>query len=512
MTLWVSTDTVAFPFFGVTMLLPHLGSWAISSRKSLCTTWQLFTNTLKKKIHQLWLGLSQTPSHIIAFEYRMAGAKPLTPCTYTHILLTASIAHLHSVFARSTSSWRPRTWSRSSPRTHKVFHLPNRTGLELPHVNHQDRTTIFQLFEDHFILQPLHFARATLWINFHLHPRQHWWPLPANVGWILTWLHRHNSFLQHHRIYASPCLTHLPTPRLDRHGRHDHRLHPLHLLDTIQSNMATLDALLTFLQWNNGNQTPNSTTPTRWMDWTFRPKSAKVASPATKILKGWILCRCLFGSSYTKASKTLGWDASHTAGKPSSFRLTTLARQYLLLSWCHSYDRAMWTWTNWRLTSLAPPDTVSTRKKPHKTWPRKSLNYFNHGFPRTLRLIKQVNNASWNWRRSWPKWNRKGQTLHPTRRHLHHHRRRRLDELSTAKLLPQLLSTQLPSWYHLDQLTLGLWTTNLIRWRRPNTNDGWKIWNSLNTNLTRWPSSWKKSKNGGTNNLTRHPKQSSEPV
>ena len=64
-----------------------------------------------------------------AFEHHMAGAKPLTPCIHTHIrtsiitclgyihiysdidfqLLTASIAHLHFAFARSTSSWRPRT-------------------------------------------------------------------------------------------------------------------------------------------------------------------------------------------------------------------------------------------------------------------------------------------------------------------------------------------------------------------------------------------------------------------
>ena len=139
------------------------------------------------------------------------------------------------------------------------------------------------------------------------------------------------------------------------------------------------------------------------MDWTFRPRFAKVASPATKISREWILCRCLFGNSCVKASTTHGCDASHTAGKPLSSRLTTLARPYLLLNWCHSSDRAMWTWTNWQLTSLAQLDTVSTRKKPHKTWPRKSPNYFNHGFPRTLRLIKQVNNVSWNWRPRSPK-------------------------------------------------------------------------------------------------------------
>ena len=121
-------------------------------------------------------------------------------------------------------------------------------------------------------------------------------------------------------------------------------------------------------------------------------------------------------------------------------------------------------------------------------------------------------NVFWNLRRSWPKWKRKVQILHPTHRHLHHHRHHRLNELSMAKLLLRLLSTPLLSWYHLDQLTLGSLTTNLIRWRRPNISDGWKIWNFLNTNLIRWPNSWRKSKNGGTNNLTRHPKPSNEPV
>ena len=50
------------PAFWSTMLLPTLGSWAISSKKPLCITWPLFLIS-SRFFRQVWLGLSHTPSH-----------------------------------------------------------------------------------------------------------------------------------------------------------------------------------------------------------------------------------------------------------------------------------------------------------------------------------------------------------------------------------------------------------------------------------------------------------------
>ena len=69
-----------------------------------------------------------------------------------------------------------------------------------------------------------------------------------------------------------------------------------------------------------------------------------------------------------------------------------------------------------------------------------------------------------------------------------------------------------PYWSPRVPSTHGSLTTNLRRWARPSTRNGWKTWNFLNTNKTRWKSSWRKSMNGGKTNLMMHPKPSREPV
>ena len=84
-TLWTSIDTVAHPLFGVTMLLPTLGSYATSSRKIYSHNFAdvargvVFILLLQSvmagakpnpiiqlTLHAVWLGLSHKP-HIPGF-------------------------------------------------------------------------------------------------------------------------------------------------------------------------------------------------------------------------------------------------------------------------------------------------------------------------------------------------------------------------------------------------------------------------------------------------------------
>ena len=149
-----------------------------------------------------------------------------------------------------------------------------------------------------------------------------------------------------------------------------------------------------------------STTPTRSMVWTFPPEFDRADFQATRTLKGWILYKSHSGSSCTRACTIPGFVGLHTEEKPSSFRLTTSALQYLWLNWYHNCAPAMWIWTNLLPFELARQANVSTRRKQPKTWPKTLLNFSNLGSRLNHLRTWRANNAFLNWRQNWPRSNR----------------------------------------------------------------------------------------------------------
>ena len=183
------------------------------------------------------------------------------------------------------------------------------------------------------------------------------------------------------------------------------------------------------------------------MVWTSLRKFVKADSRASKTSKVWIHCRSHCGNSCTKVFTILGFVALPTEGKPLCSHLTISALRSLSQNWWLNFAPGMWTWTtSWRHTNHAPLANTSTRKKLRNTWPRKSPNLCNRGYPRNQPPTMPANNAFWSLKLNWPRSNRR--TTRPYPQPLKHQgmHPRPLDELYMDSNPPQHLLIHLACW------------------------------------------------------------------
>ena len=281
-TLWTSIDTVAHPLFGVTMLLPTLGSYATSSRKIYSHNFAdvargvVFILLLQSvmagakpnpiiqlTLHAVWLGLSHKPhipGFIFLFFYYAAfvyicrfGLQRAYSLSFARAHLTRSTDFITMASQDMISQFTPDT-PNIPPTQPDRSRTPTR---QPPGTNHHLPT----------FRGPLHFATTQFRPGFQMNnlppPPPPTWMINANQRWMNTHMAPMTQHLQHHRLHANQCMTQLLRLLLDRLGHHDHHLHLRHHQGKLPYNMATLDVLLIYLRWNNGNQMSNSTTPTR---------------------------------------------------------------------------------------------------------------------------------------------------------------------------------------------------------------------------------------------------------
>ena len=226
----------------------------------------------------------------------------------------------------------------------------------------------------------------------------------------------------------------------------------------------------------------------------------------------WILYKSHYGNSCTKGFTILGFVESPMEERPTSSPLTTSTLLYSSQNWCLNSEPGTWTWTNWRHPNHAQRANTSTRKRLHRTWPKRSLSYCNLGFRPILQPTMPVNNVFLNWKLNLPKSNRTMPRPRQPQLRLQDRPLHQLLELykDNHRLLHHLIRHAY--WSLLVQSINGLWITNPLRWPRRSTRSGWKTWNYPNTNKIHWRSNWKKFLHGGTTSRTTPSRPSREQV
>ena len=217
-----------------------------------------------------------------------------------------------------STSWRPKTWSLNLAKTRMLSLLHNLiVRAHLDDLN-MVGTRRYPCFVDLCIVQWRPLVPFGILLAYLLHRRRLHRSHHVQHGLRLHHLSHLHRRRFHNNLSTTPIL-HLNDILLPR----DRRDLCHHLEEALPFMKATPVAPLKSRQWNNGNLTSISMTPTRSMGWIFLPESAKADSPATKTLKVWILYKSHSGSSCTKDYTTHGSAVLPTAEKPSSFPSTT---------------------------------------------------------------------------------------------------------------------------------------------------------------------------------------------
>ena len=217
-----------------------------------------------------------------------------------------------------STSWRPKTWSLNLAKTRMLSLLHNLIArAHLDDLN-MVGTRRYPRFVDLCIMQWRPLVPFGILLAYLLHRRRPHRSHHVQHGLRLHHLSHLHRRCFHNNLSTTPIL-HLNDILLPR----DRRDLCHHLEEALPFMKATPVAPLKSRQWNNGNLTSITMTPTRSMGWISLPESAKADSPATKTLKVWILCKSHSGSSCTKDYTTHGSAVLPTAEKPSSFPSTT---------------------------------------------------------------------------------------------------------------------------------------------------------------------------------------------